>query len=131
VTEARAEPGQPMATLLSDFGERDGFVGIVKGVILGICPAARLVDLSHQISPQDVLGGALVLASAVAYLPRGAVHLAVVDPGVGSDRRPILIETEDFTLVGPDNGLLSLAAARSTVRGVYHLDRPHYFLPSP
>ena len=116
-----------IVTLLSDFGERDGFVGIVKGVLLGICPSVRIVDLSHGVVPQDVMGGALVLASAVRHFPRGTVHLAVVDPGVGTARRPILIETEDFVLVGPDNGLLSLAADRSAVCAVIHLDRPQWF----
>jgi len=121
----------PIVTLLTDFGERDGFVGIVKGVLLGICPSARIVDLSHDVSAQDVMGGALVLASAVAHFPPGTVHLAVVDPGVGTARRPILIETERFVLVGPDNGLLSLAAERAAVRRVIHLDRAEHFLPSP
>lgn len=126
-----AEPMISTVTLLSDFGERDGFVGIVKGVILGICPTAALVDLSHEVPPQDVMSGALVLASAVAYFPAGTIHLAVVDPGVGTARRPILIETERFVLIGPDNGLLSLAAGANPVRRVVHLDRPEYFLPGP
>jgi S-adenosylmethionine hydrolase len=126
----RLEPAtrMPIVTLLTDFGERDGFVGIVKGVLLGVCPAARIVDLTHDVSAQDVTGGALVLASAVGHFPPGTVHLAVVDPGVGTARRPILIETDRFLLVGPDNGLLSLAAQRATVRRVIHLDRPEHFL---
>ena len=80
---ASVAPGAPgrIVTLLTDFGERDGFVGIVKGVMLGICPSARLVDLSHGVVPQDVTGGALVLASAVGHFPPGTIHLAVVDPG--------------------------------------------------
>lgn len=122
---------RPVVTLLTDFGERDGFVGIVKGVLFGICPQAHIVDLTHDVVPQDVTGGALVLASVVGYFPRGAIHLAVVDPGVGTARRPILIVTEEFVLVGPDNGLLSLAADRSVVRRIVHLDRPQYFLASP
>jgi len=121
----------PIITLLTDFGERDGFVGVMRGVILGICPDVRFVDLTHDVTPQDVLSGALVLANAVGYFPKRTIHLAVVDPGVGSERRPILIETEDFVLVGPDNGLLSLAAARSPVRTVVHLDRSQYFLLEP
>jgi S-adenosyl-L-methionine hydrolase (adenosine-forming) len=124
-----AQDVPPLVTLLTDFGERDGFVGIIRGVVLGICPTARLVDLTHDIPPQDVVAGALILQSAVGYFPKRTIHLAVVDPGVGSARRPILVETEDFVLVGPDNGLLSLAAARSTVRRVVHLDRPEYALP--
>jgi S-adenosylmethionine hydrolase len=131
-TAARgAAAGAPIITLLSDFGGRDGYVGTVKGVLLGICPTAPIVDLSHEVAPQDVTGGALVLASAVPYFPPRTIHVAVVDPGVGSARRPILIETEDFVLVGPDNGLLSLAADRSPLRSVVHLDRPSFHLASP
>ncbi len=122
---------RPVITLLSDFGERDGFAGILKGVLFGICPEANVVDLTHDVVPQDVTGGALVLASAVGYFPGRTIHLAVVDPGVGTARRPILIDTEDFVLVGPDNGLLSLAADRSPVRRIVDLDRPQYFLESP
>ncbi len=121
----------PVVTLLSDFGNRDGFVGILKGVLLGICPSARTIDLSHEIAPQDVMEGALVLSAAVDHFPVGTVHLAIVDPGVGTDRRALLIETEAFTLVGPDNGLLSLAAARSPLRKIVHLDEPRWFAPSP
>jgi len=121
----------PIVTLLTDFGERDGFVGIVKGILLGICPTVRIIDLSHDVSAQDVTSAALVLSSAVDHFPPGTVHLAVVDPGVGTARRPILIETDRFVLVGPDNGLLSLAAARATVQKVIHLDRPEHFRSSP
>jgi S-adenosylmethionine hydrolase len=127
----RLEPMAPIVTLLTDFGERDGFVGIMKGVVLGICSSARFVDLSHEVAPQDVTGAALVLRNAVGHFPPGTIHLAVVDPGVGSARRPLLIETERFILIGPDNGLLSLAAEHAPVRRVIHLDRPKWFLPSP
>ncbi len=128
---ATAEPRTPIVTLLTDFGERDGFVGIMKGVVLGICSGARLVDLSHEVAPQDITGGALVLRNAVNYFPQRTTHLAVVDPGVGTARRPMLIETERFVLIGPDNGLLSLAAEQAPVRRVIHLDRAQWFLPSP
>jgi S-adenosylmethionine hydrolase len=100
-----------IVTLLTDFGDRDGFVGVMKGVILGICPEARLVDLSHQVEPGDVAGGALLLRAAVAYFPPGTIHLAVVDPGVGSERRPIALAAGGHRFVGPDNGLLWPAAA--------------------
>jgi S-adenosyl-L-methionine hydrolase (adenosine-forming) len=98
-------------TLLTDFGTADAFVGIMKGVILGINPRAQLVDLTHAVPPQQILPAALVLRSAVRFFPAGTVHVAVVDPGVGSARRAIMIETEHGFLVGPDNGVLSLAAA--------------------
>lgn len=97
-------------TLLSDFGSRDAYVGIMKGVALGICPTAQLVDLTHQVPPQAVRIGALLLRSALGYFPDGTVHLAVVDPGVGSARHPIAVIGERAILVGPDNGLLAPAA---------------------
>lgn len=99
-------------TFLSDYGLTDEFVGVCHGVIHRIHPEARVIDITHGIKPQDVREGAMVLAQAVLYMPP-AVHLAVVDPGVGSDRLPISIEAKDGSyLVGPDNGLLILAAAR-------------------
>src|SRR5229473_3235178 len=79
----------PIITLTTDFGTREPWVGIMKGVILGICPDARLVDLTHEIAPQDVVEGAMALESATRFFPPGTVHLAVVDPGVGSSRRPV------------------------------------------
>ncbi len=100
-----------VVTLLTDFGTRDAFVGIMKGVMLGINPRATFVDLTHDIDAQDVVAAALVLRSAVPYFPRGTVHLVVVDPGVGSARRALAIATKQATLVGPDNGVL-LPAAR-------------------
>lgn len=115
-------------TLTSDFGYRDPFVGTMKGVILGINPAAILVDLTHGIEPQDIMGGALSLAAAVPYFQRGTVHLAVVDPGVGSSRKPIVIETADAFYVGPDNGVLSLAARTSRVIRTVQLSNPDYHL---
>ena len=98
----------PIITLTTDFGTRDPWVGIMKGVMLGICPEARLVDLSHDIAPQDVLEGALCLEAAASFFPAGTIHLAVVDPGVGSSRRPLALRAGGQCYVGPDNGLLSL-----------------------
>ncbi|MFI5394561.1 MAG: S-adenosyl-l-methionine hydroxide adenosyltransferase family protein [Candidatus Binatia bacterium] len=100
-----------LITLLTDFGVADAFVGIVKGVILSINPEARLVDLSHAVPAQRIMAGALLLRSAVPFFPLGTVHLVAIDPGVGSSRRPILIETDAGVLVGPDNGVLCPAAA--------------------
>lgn len=99
-----------IVSLLTDFGHQDPFVGIMKGVILGICPGVTLVDLVHDLPPQSVITGALLLRSAVPHFPPGSVHLAVVDPGVGSNRRPVVISTPRGFLVGPDNGLLLPAA---------------------
>jgi len=105
-------------TLLSDFGTRDAYVGVMKGVALGICPTARLVDLTHAVPPQAVRLGALLL---------GTVHLAVVDPGVGSVRAPVLVVTPGAVLVGPDNGLLAPSAAALGVRAVHRLERDAFF----
>ena len=117
-------------TLTTDFGYRDPFVGIMKGVAAAINPAATVVDLTHGVPPQDVTAGALALASAVDYFPDGTVHVAVVDPGVGGDRRPIAIETDQACYVGPDNGLMSLAAGRQRLIRVIHLSNPDYRLQS-
>ena len=99
----------PIITITTDFGTRDPWVGIMKGVMLGICPGAHLVDLSHDIAPQDVLEGALCLEAAARFFPSGTIHLAVVDPGVGSSRRGVAAQAGGQSFVGPDNGLLSLA----------------------
>jgi S-adenosyl-L-methionine hydrolase (adenosine-forming) len=103
----------PVITFLSDYGLTDDFVGVCHGVIAGICPTARVIDLTHGVPRGDVRAGALILRSAIDYLPAG-VHLAVVDPGVGSDRRGVALHAADERLlVGPDNGLLWLAADRA------------------
>ncbi len=99
-------------TLTSDFGYEDPFVGIMKGVILSIAPEVTIVDLCHGLPPQDIVAGALALESAVGCFPVGTVHLGVVDPGVGSERAAIAIQTERGFYVGPDNGLFSLALDR-------------------
>ena len=115
-------------SLLTDFGSRDAFVGIMKGVVLGINPTARLVDLSHEIPAQNILAGALVLRSAFSFFPSDTIHVAIVDPGVGSTRRGILLETRHGYFVGPDNGLLSLAAPAETVVRTIYLANTEYFL---
>ena len=101
----------PIITLTTDFGLRDPFVGIMKGVILGICAEARLVDLTHEVAPQDILEGALVLESSARFFPAGSVHLVVVDPGVGGPRRPLALSAGGQHFVGPDNGLFTFALA--------------------
>ena len=100
-----------IVTLLTDFGTQDSFVGIMKGVILGLCPEAAVVDLCHEIRPFDIRGASFLLQSAVGCFPEGTIHLAVVDPGVGGDRRPILAEIDGQLFVGPDNGILSYPMA--------------------
>src|SRR5437016_14658168 len=109
----------PIITLTTDFGMEDPYVGVMKGVILGIAPEAELVDLCHGIPAQDILAGALALEAAVPYFPSGTIHLAVVDPGVGNARRAIAVQTERACYVGPDNGLFTLAlTADPPVRAV-------------
>jgi S-adenosylmethionine hydrolase len=118
----------PIVTLTTDFGERDPFVGIMKGVILGRAPAARLVDLTHAVPRQNVAAGAYALASAARWFPRGAIHLVVVDPGVGTARRALAIETADAWFVGPDNGVASVAVPARAVRRIIDVSHSRYRL---
>lgn len=97
-------------TLTTDFGTRDGYVAAMKGVMLGLAPGVTLVDVTHEVAPQDVWEGAFVLAQVAGFFPPGTVHVAVVDPGVGTARAGIVIETDKAMFVGPDNGVLTLAA---------------------
>lgn len=113
-------------TLTTDFGYKDPFVGLMKGVIAGINPLARIIDLSHGIAPQDIMAAALTLRYSVNFFPRGTIHVVVVDPGVGSARRPLLIESGGNFLIGPDNGVLSLALADEKPAKIIHLSNPAY-----
>ena len=122
------EGGLPIITLTTDFGQRDGYVGVMKGVILGIAPHVSIVDISHEIPPQDVREAAYILSTAVPYFPSGTIHVVVVDPGVGSARRPIAIRTPTATFVAPDNGVLSFVLAEHARAEVRHLDRPRFWL---
>lgn len=116
-------------TLTTDFGLRDGYVAAMKGVILSIAPDVSLVDVSHHVPPQDVASGAYLLAGAYRYFPAGAVHLAVVDPGVGSARRGIVVETADHRFVGPDNGLFSAVFQRESAWNAIEIRNAAYFRP--
>lgn len=95
----------PIITLTTDFGLTDAYVGVIKGVILGIAPEARIVDISHAVEPQNILEASFLLLAAYGYFPPGSIHVAVVDPGVGTSRKPLAIRTPVCTFVGPDNGL--------------------------
>jgi S-adenosylmethionine hydrolase len=117
-------------TLTTDFGLSDWFVGAMKGVLLRIQPRAQLVDITHQIPPGDIRAGAFALASCYSLFPRRTVHLAVVDPGVGSSRAAIVVQTKDFLFVGPNNGVLSFALDREVIRSVRRLENPKFFRPS-
>ena len=115
-------------TLLTDFGTEDSYVGAMKGVILSINPDATIIDISHQIPPQDITAGAFVLSQSAPFFPKGTVHIAVVDPGVGGKRKPILIETDKYFFVGPDNGIFDIALQNERIRRKIHLTNKNYFL---
>jgi S-adenosylmethionine hydrolase len=120
-----------MITLLTDFGAADYFVPALKGAILSIHPPAQIIDLTHEIAPQDIAAGAFTLGACWRDFPPGTTHLAVVDPGVGSARRAIVVAAERQFLVGPDNGLFSYIYAQTNSRRVYHAIRTDLFRPHP
>ena len=115
-----------MITLTTDFGTRDTYVAQMKGVIAGIAPDVRVIDGTHDIPAQDILAGAVALDSLVDAFPDGTIHVAVVDPGVGSQRAEVAVKTERFTLVGPDNGLFTLVLDRYPPTAIVSLTNPDY-----
>ncbi len=119
----------PIITLTTDFGIADGYVGTMKGVMLNIAPHARLVDITHDITRQNVRQTAYVLHTAYRFFPSGSVHLVVVDPGVGSARRPIAVRLSHGTFVGPDNGVFSYVMAEGAVETTVELTEPRHRLP--
>mgnify|MGYP001106434048 CR=1 FL=1 len=116
----------PIISLLSDFGLKDSYVSQMKAVILSINPRAVMVDLTHEIPKYDIRAGAFALASAALYFPKGTVHMAVVDPGVGGKRKPIIVQTEKSLYVGPDNGLLILAAKSEKIHRVFEITQKRF-----
>jgi hypothetical protein len=120
---------KPLVTLLTDFGARDPFVGIMKGVVLGICPDASIIDVCHEVPAHDVLGASFLLHTAVSAFPAGTIHVAVVDPGVGGARRPILAELDAQVFVAPDNGVLSHLLGAAGRKRVRHLVAQQYWRP--
>lgn len=120
-------------SLLTDFGIQDTYVGVMKGVMLGITPDAQFVDLTHQVPPQDVRWGAVLLSRSVRYFPAGTVHLVVVDPGVGTSRKPMAARLGEHFFVAPDNGVLTLVWQQAERAGeavqFVQLNRPEYWLP--
>ena len=121
-------PESRIVTFTTDFGLSDPFVGIMHGVVLNIHPETTIVDISHAVHSYDLLDGALTLAQAYRFFPPRTVHVVVVDPGVGSRRRPIIVETDDYVFVAPDNGVLSLVEAREPKFSVRHITAERYFL---
>jgi len=120
---------RPIITLLTDFGWADGYIGAMKGVILQINPQCRIVDLAHEIPPHDVMGAALVLGQTYPFFPLGTIHVAVVDPGVGGSRRPLVIETTGYRFVGPDNGCFTFVLKREEGVQAYELIEERFRLP--
>ena len=120
------KPLRPLITMTTDFGEKDGFVGAMKGIIYSIDPQARIVDISHGVPRQDVAAGAVVLRDACPHFPADTIHLAVIDPGVGSKRLPIVAVTETGLFVLPDNGLLSLVTQQFVLLAAYRLENPDW-----
>ena len=114
--------------MTTDFGLSDWFVGVMKGVILSLCPRAPIVDISHGVQAGDIVAGALVLREAYSFFPPGTVHMGVVDPGVGGERAPIAVRTKRYLFVGPDNGLVSLAAGEDGVEEIVSIEMPRFML---
>lgn len=120
-------PEPKLLTLLTDFGDRDIYVGVMKGAIAQVNSAIRVVDLTHQVPPQDIVAGRFGLMNAFPYFPQGTVHLVVVDPGVGSQRRAIALELEQGFLVAPDNGIVSGVVERNQVLRAVELTNRRYW----
>jgi len=118
----------PIITLTTDYGTNDHLVGTLKGVILKINPDVTIVDITHEVAPYDLLDGALAIASAYRYFPARTIHVVIVDPGVGTERRPLLVSGETQYFVAPDNGVLSLVYEQETALLVRHATAEHYFL---
>lgn len=118
-----------LVTLLTDFGLQDHYVGVLKGVLLARAPHVQVVDLCHEVRPQDVHGAALLLAASYPYFPPSTVHVVIVDPGVGSERRALAIETPAGRFVGPDNGVFTYVLAEQTAARVVALRERRYWLP--
>jgi S-adenosylmethionine hydrolase len=121
---------RPLIALVTDFGTRDHYAGTMKGVILGICPEATLVDITHDIPPHDVTAGALELAAAFRYFPAGTIFVAVVDPGVGSARRGFAADTGDYRFVAPDNGVLTQVLRETPAKKMVELTERRYARPT-
>ena len=117
----------PVITLTTDYGTNDQLVGVLKGVMLSIAPNATLVDINHHVAPYDVLDGALTIGTAYRHFPPRTVHMVVVDPGVGTERRPLLVAGDQQYFVAPDNGVLSMVYDRESSVIVRHVTATHYF----
>jgi S-adenosyl-L-methionine hydrolase (adenosine-forming) len=126
--QAGAPLTRPIITLTTDYGTSDHLVGAMKGVILNIHPEVDIVDITHDVLQHDILDGALAIGQAYKYFPPRTIHVVVVDPGVGTERRPILVAAGQHYLVGPDNGVLSFAYGQAEDLHAWHIVSEHYFL---
>jgi S-adenosylmethionine hydrolase len=129
--QGNVSPSLPVITLLTDFGTADYYVGAVKGAILSVNPSAVIIDITHEIPPQDVAEGAFTLLAAYKTFPAGTIHMAVVDPGVGSTRRPIIVSANEQFFVGPDNGLFTYIYDREPSPRIFHVTADRFFRPEP
>ena len=120
---------KPTIALLTDFGDQDPYVGIMKGVITNLCPSAQLIDIVHEIPPGNISNAAFQLWQSAPYFPKGTIFLAVVDPGVGTSRTPIIMQTEDHIFIGPDNGIFTYIMDNNPL--AWSLENPLYQLPNP
>jgi len=118
---------RPIVTLTTDFGEQDYYVGAMKGVILDVCPDTEVIDLCHNVLPYDILDAAFTIAQSYRWFPLRTVHLVVVDPGVGTQRRPILVSGDRHFFIGPDNGVFSFIYPEQEKLTVWHITGDHYF----
>jgi S-adenosylmethionine hydrolase len=125
--KGKASPNLPVITLLTDFGTADYFVGAVKGAILSVNPHAVIADITHEIPPQDIEAGAFTLLASYPTFPAGTIHVAVVDPGVGSVRRPIIVKANQQFFVGPDNGIFTYIYEREPAYQTFHVTAENYF----
>lgn len=123
------DPERPIVTLTTDFGAEDTFVAQMKGAILSICPAARIVDLTHGVPPQDVAAGAFLLETGVGAFPARTIHVVVVDPGVGSERRPLAVRNDRHVFVAPDNGVLTRVLDEEPPTEAHVIAEEHFMQP--
>src|SRR3989454_10899726 len=119
-----------VVALLSDFGLRDGYVAQMKGTILDLCPSAVITDISHDVQRHNIPMGSFILETTAPYFPKDTIHVAVVDPGVGSARNAIVVECETAIFVGPDNGVMARASEKSGLESIYEI-REQEFLRKP
>lgn len=119
----------PIITLTTDFGNSDPFVGIMKGVILNICPKVQIIDLTHNISPQNIEQANYILGASYRFFPKSTINVCIVDPGTGTSRKPVLIETKNYFFIGPDNGIFTIIIETENIKKVISLTKERFFLP--